>query len=72
MSNSASDVPPTDGPSSFLRSFLALDAAVVVTVSVEVCAAVPLRVNEAGLRLQVGGSLTAEGLMEQLRLTRPE
>jgi len=45
---------------------------VVVTVSVEVCAVLPLSVTEAGLRLHVAGSLAAAGLIEQLRFTAPE
>ncbi len=72
MIKSASDAPPADEPSSFFKSFLALDGAIVFTVSVAVWTAFPLSVNEDGLRLQVGGSLAAEGLMEQLRLTKPE
>jgi hypothetical protein len=55
----------------FVR-FSAVDAAVVSTVSVDVCAVFPLSVTEAGLRLHVGGSLAAAGVMEQLRLTEPE
>jgi len=46
-------------------------AAVVITVSVEVCAVFPLIVTELGARLQVGGSLAAAGLTEQLRFTIP-
>lgn len=72
ISNSASDVPPADGHSILFRSFLALPAAVVFTISVEVCTVLPLRVNEDGLRLRVGRSLVVVGLMEQLRLTKPE
>lgn len=44
-------------------------AAVVYTVSVDVCAA-PLIVTEAGM-LHVAGSLAASGVMAQLRLTGP-
>jgi hypothetical protein len=45
-------------------------AAVVDTVSVDVCAA-PLIATEAGERLHVAGSLAAVGEMAQLRLTVP-
>jgi hypothetical protein len=50
----------------------ALVAAVVVTVSVEVCAVVPLNVTDGGVSVHVGGSLAATGVMEQLRFTVPE
>jgi hypothetical protein len=68
---SPSTVAPADGHSSFFIWLCALDAAVVITVSVEVCAVIPLRVTTAGLILQVAGSLAA-GLIEQLRFTVPE
>lgn len=50
----------------------ALVAAVVVTVSVEVCAVVPLNVTDDGESEHVGGSLAATGAMEQVRFTVPE
>jgi len=54
----ASAVPPAGGQKSFFIWFSALDAAVVVTVSVDVCEAVPLIATDIGFRLQVGISLT--------------
>jgi hypothetical protein len=65
-------VPPVEGQNNLFIWFSLLVAAVVVTVSVEVCAVLPLSVTEAGLRLQLAGSLAAVGLMEQLRFTVPE
>ena len=50
----------------------ALVLAVVVTVSVEVCAVVPLNVTDAGESVHVGASLAATGVMEQVRFTVPE
>lgn len=70
-SSSASAVPPADGQNSSFFRFSALVAAVVVTVSVEVCAAVPLIVSEVGERLHVTGSTASIGATEQLRLTVP-
>jgi hypothetical protein len=69
ISTSANTVPPADGQISFLNRFSAVVAAVVFTVSTDVCAAEPLIVTEAGERLHVGGSLAAAGVMEQLRFT---
>lgn len=43
----------------------------MLTVSVEVCAVVPLIVTEPGRILHVAGSLAAVGVMVQLRLTVP-
>lgn len=71
-STTASAVPPTEGQKRFFVRFSAVVAAVVSTVSVDVCAVLPLSVTDAGLRLHVGGSLAAAGVMEQLRLTEPE
>jgi hypothetical protein len=71
-STTASAVPPADGQKKFFVRFSAVVAAVVSTVSVDVCAVLPLSVTDAGLRLHVGGSLAAAGVMEQLRLTEPE
>jgi hypothetical protein len=68
----ASAVPPA-GQKSFFLMFSALDAGVVVTVSVDVCAVVPLIVTEAGFRLHVGASMTLviDVVTLQLRLTVP-
>ena len=55
----ASAVPPGDAQKNIPVRFTALEAAVVVTVSVEVCATVPLRETDTGLKLQVGRLLTA-------------
>jgi hypothetical protein len=55
---SARAVPPEIGPKSLSIWFFAVDAAVVVTVSVDVCAAVPPMATEVGFRLHVGMSLT--------------
>jgi len=65
-------VPLAEGQNNFFISFPPAIAAVVVTVSVEVCAVLPLSVTEAGLRLQAAGSLAAVGLIEQLRFTVPK
>ena len=67
----ASAVPPADGQKSLFVRFSALVAAMVVTVSIEVCVVVPLMVTEAGERLHVAGLLAAVGLIEQLRLIVP-
>jgi hypothetical protein len=48
-----------------------LVAAVVVTVSVEVCAVAPLMVREVGENAQVAGSLAAAGAMTQVNATAP-
>jgi hypothetical protein len=71
---SASAVPPVVGKKSFCIWFCEVVAAVVLTVSVDVCAAVPLRVTEAGLRLQVGVSVTPVIVVvtAQVTLTLPE
>jgi len=68
---SASAVPPADGQKSLFVRFSAFVGAVVVTVSIEVCVAVPLMVTEAGETLHVAGLLAAAGLIEQLRLIVP-
>ena len=62
-------MPPTCRHAGRIR---ALVAAVVVTVSVEVCAVAPLNVIEDGESVHVGGSLAATGVMEQLKFTVPE
>ena len=49
----------------------AVVAAVVVRVSEEVCAVVPLIVTEAGESAQVAESLAAAGVMAQVRATAP-
>ena len=69
----ASVVPPVGQISCFM-SFSALEAAVVVTVSVEVWAAVPLMVTLAGFKLHEGMSLTLvnDVVTTQLRFTAPE
>lgn len=70
---SASAVPPADGQSNFFIWFTALDAGVVVAVSVDVWAVVPLMLTEVGFRLQVGMSLifVIDVLTLQLRVTVP-
>jgi hypothetical protein len=70
---SASAVPPGETQNNILVRFSALDAAVVLTVSVAVWAAVPLRETETGFRLQVGMSLTSVIAVVTLhvRLTAP-
>ncbi len=65
----ASAVPPTGRQRGRL---IALVAAVVLTVSVEVCVVVPLNVTDGGVSVHVGGSLAATGVMEQVRFTVPE
>jgi hypothetical protein len=62
---------PAEGHSSFLTSFLELVDGVVKIVSVEACAPVPATVTELGDNVQVGGSLAAAGVIEQVRLTAP-
>jgi hypothetical protein len=54
----ASAVPPGETQNKIFVRFSALVAAVVITVSVEVLAAVPLRETETGFKLQVGMLLT--------------
>ena len=61
---------PAEGQRSFLKSLLA-DVAVVVIVSVEVCAPLPAIVTDAGERLQEGGLLPVAGVIAQLRVTDP-
>jgi uncharacterized Tic20 family protein len=73
-SRQASDAPPaayqvTPGSLGWARA--ALEAAVVFTVSVDVCALVSLIAIEAGERLHVAGSLAAVGVIAQVRLTVP-
>jgi hypothetical protein len=41
-------------------------------VSVEICGVVPLSVIELGIRVHVGGSMAAAGVIEQVKLTVPE
>jgi hypothetical protein len=67
----ANAAPPALGHSSRILCCAAVVAAVVLIVSVEVCAVFPLIVTEGGARLQVTGSLAAVGLIEQLKLTVP-
>ena len=62
---------PAIGHNSPFISLFALVAAVVTIVSVELCAAVPVIATELGVRVQVGGSLAAAGVIEQVRLTVP-
>lgn len=50
----------------------ALVEAVVETVSVEVCAVVPLSATDAGESEHAGGSLAGIGVIEQVRFTVPE
>jgi len=61
--------PPDLGWSGWLSA--ALVAAVVMIVSVEVCAVAPEIVTDVGERLHVAGSLAAVGLTAQLKLTAP-
>ncbi len=68
---SASAIPPAEGQNSLFIWFSELVAAVVFTVSVDVCAVVPLRVTDVGDRVHDAGSLAAVGLIEQLRFTCP-
>jgi hypothetical protein len=67
----ANAVPAADGQNNFSERLREAVAAVVVIFRVAVCAAAPLIVTEAGLRLQVAESLAAVGETEQLRLTAP-
>jgi hypothetical protein len=72
-SRQASVTPPAayqGKPGCIGRTSADLEAAVVYTVSVDVCAA-PLIATEAGERLHVAGSLAAVGEMEQLMSTVP-
>jgi hypothetical protein len=70
ISISASPV-PVEGHNSFFIWFSALVAAVVVIVSVDVCAAAPVIETEGGDKAHVTGSLSAMELTEQIRLTVP-
>jgi hypothetical protein len=63
------ETPPALGWARWLSAVLV--AAVVVIVSVEVCAVAPEMVTEVGERLHIAGSLAAVGLTAQLRLTTP-
>ena len=69
----ANMAPLAEGQKGLLCRFSALDAAVVLTVSVEVCAATPLIVTEVGFRLHVGISLTPVCVVVtlQVRFTFP-
>jgi hypothetical protein len=59
-SNTNANVAPlAEGQKRLLCRFSALDAAVVLTESVDVCAAAPLIVTEVGFSLHVGMSLTS-------------
>jgi hypothetical protein len=69
-SSSASTAPPPVGQSSGCPRLPEV-AAVVLTVSVEVCAAEPVKLNELGESAQDAGFVAAIGLMEQLRATVP-
>jgi hypothetical protein len=68
--SSANDAPPADGQKSFLVWFIDVVAAVVLMVSVAVCAVVPLTVTVAGM-LHVAGSFEAFVVNAQLRFTVP-
>jgi hypothetical protein len=71
ISSTRANAVPAEGQSSFFDGIPALDAAVVNIVSVELCAPVPVIVSELGDRLHAAGSLTATGLIEQVRFTVP-
>jgi len=71
ISSTSASAVPVEGHSSFFIRFSALVAAVVVIVSVDVCAVVPVIETEGGDRLHVTGSLSAIELTEQVRLTVP-
>jgi hypothetical protein len=66
-------VPLAKGQKRLLLRFSALDVEVVLTVSVEVCAPVPLIVTEVGFRLHVGMSVTLVSVVvtRQVRSTIP-
>jgi hypothetical protein len=73
-SNTNANVAPlAEGQKKLLFRFSALDAALVLTVSVEVWAEAPLMVTEDGFRLHVGMSLTPVSAVVtlQVRLTTP-
>ena len=72
-SKTKASVVPLAGQDSFLRLFSALEAAVVVTVKVEVWAVAPLSVTLGGFRLHEGMSLTfvIDVVTLQLRFTIP-
>jgi len=64
--------PPADGQNDFTGLFSAVVGAVVVMVKVEVCAEAPLIVTDAGLRVQVAGSVAPLGPeTEQVNATAP-
>jgi hypothetical protein len=68
-SNTNAKVAPlAEGQKRLLFRFSALDAAVVLTVSDEVCASAPLIVTEVGFRLQVGMSLTLVSVVVTLQV----
>ncbi len=69
MRITASAVPAAGRHAGWIRSLV---AAVVVTVSVDVCVVVPLNVTDDGESVHVGGSIAATGAMEQVRFTVPE
>jgi hypothetical protein len=73
MSKITASVVPPVGQMSFLILFSALEAAVVVTVSMEVWGVAPLIVTLAGFRLHKGMSLTfvIDVVTLQLRFTVP-
>jgi hypothetical protein len=62
---------PADGHNSFLNSLLAVVAEELKIVNVELCAPAPVMVTELGDNVQVGGSLAAAGVTEQVRFTAP-
>jgi hypothetical protein len=69
-STNARTVPPPVGQKSGCPRLPEV-AAVVLTVSVDVCAAEPVKLNEVGESVQVAGLVAAIGLMEQLKPTVP-
>ena len=70
--NRASAAPPADGQKNFLVWLREEVAAVVAMESVEDCAVVPVKlVNEAGVMLQVAGSVAALVTNAQVRATVP-
>lgn len=66
-------VPPASGPKNPFISFAALDIAVVVTVSVDVCAVAPVIATDVGFNPHPGMSLTPvmDVVTLQLRFTVP-
>ena len=69
--SSRANAVPAEGHRSLFNSFRALVAAVVFIVSVELCAPVPVIVTEVGVKVHVGVSLAATGVIEQVRFTVP-